>query len=552
MQNGKDCGTTISWSPATSGQFASTYNIQRSTTNTTSSFVTIANVLYRTPSYTDTNLINGKTYWYRVSAVNEFGQSTATGAVSVVPNSPGDGNVAVPVLFDFASILAEGPQSAGEARFHWMNSSTAFNYIGSLIEYMEQMPDGSYASPSITGYGWVVNQWARFQMGDRWQYDPNMPKNYYMSSAPSQNTGANFAPSRGNVNYRFRIRNFTHPGSDYNVYHYSSALTRDVTLPGDESRLNGAAPVFVPSLCYQDNPESILLTWKYYPTVPDYTTFTVYYKIGSGSWMTTNAYSSYSISVPVGSNKTVTFYIRANYSKDGVLLDGPYSSSITLSTNNQVATPTYLYLYTTWGNKIQLSWNNNSMNNPTFSIDRKVGTGSWVVNAFTTGTGVTYYDNTGLTPGTQYSYRVRALYNGVYSAYSPVVTAMTWSATAQSITTGYDANKAIDGNLSSQWLASATTRPQWWQVNLNASKTIWSITIKWTTAAAWKYRIDGSTNGTTWTTTPIVDQRNRTNTSQTTTDYPTASDPWKYLKVTVTGGPSGVKAGLYDFTIYSN
>src|SRR5439155_917961 len=66
---------------------------------------------------------------------------------------------------------------------------------------------------------------------------------------------------------------------------------------------------------------------------------------------------------------------------------------------------------------LELAWTDNSTNESGFGIERRTGTGAYSQIA-TVGAGVTSYTDTGLTPGTPYTYRVRA-WNAVgYSPYS--------------------------------------------------------------------------------------------------------------------------------------
>jgi len=58
--------------------------------------------------------------------------------------------------------------------------------------------------------------------------------------------------------------------------------------------------------------------------------------------------------------------------------------------------------------QINLSWTDNAVNETGFKIERKTGAGGTYAQIATVGANVTAYNNTGLTTGTQYFYRVRA------------------------------------------------------------------------------------------------------------------------------------------------
>lgn len=68
--------------------------------------------------------------------------------------------------------------------------------------------------------------------------------------------------------------------------------------------------------------------------------------------------------------------------------------------------------------QINLAWTDNATTETAYSVERSpTGAGSWVEIA-TPAANATSYSNTGLTPATQYFYRVRANNAGVYSGYS--------------------------------------------------------------------------------------------------------------------------------------
>jgi hypothetical protein len=522
-----DCGAQLSWSPATSGPVAASFYIYRSASSS-GKFTTIANVY--TPMFTDTNLINGKTYYYKVSAVNYNGQSTQTGAVSVSPVSPGDGNVAGPTLFE---VYPNDVPDHQIIYFHWVNS--AYNYLGSLIEYTAKLPDGSY------GTSWTsIPRAIRY---DRSVNNPPQGKNYEISRQTYCD---------GNTNYRFRIRHFTHPGSDSTVYHYSQPKTVDVKTKNDPTQFNPNAPTWVTGSCGQVEGERIRLAWNYSAIDPNKVSYKIHYKISGGSWqeetyVTTNPYSIY-----IGRNKTVDFYIRA-YHND-LSINSEYSAKITLPTDNRVGTPMDVKAFTQWAKKVQLTWTNGSSSSAQVVIDRQIGSGSWTVGYKTVSANSYVLEDVSLTPGTLYSYRMRTLDNSAYSGYSPTVSATTFSATAQSVTSPYDANMAIDGDETtdaSRWAASTTSLPQWWQVNLGYPYLVTGVRIKWriagsATTGTWKYKIEASSNLTSWTT--VFDATARTDYSQYTYDNFQFAVACRYLKITVTGGVTGVKAGFYEFT----
>ena len=73
---------------------------------------------------------------------------------------------------------------------------------------------------------------------------------------------------------------------------------------------------------------------------------------------------------------------------------------------------------------------------------------------------------------------------------------------------GTAAGLAVDGNAGTRW-ASTFADNQWWQVDLGASQAVCNVTLSWEGAYGKAFRVQGSTNGTTWTTLVDGHQRHR-------------------------------------------
>jgi endoglucanase Acf2 len=119
---------------------------------------------------------------------------------------------------------------------------------------------------------------------------------------------------------------------------------------------------------------------------------------------------------------------------------------------------------------------------------------------------------------------------------------------ASSVTVGQEANKANDGNTTStRWTASGGAFPQWWQVDLGASKNIQRVDIAWFSAAsrAYKYKIEAGTDGTNF---PTLLKDNTANTTFGNTSDSFTSISVRYVKVTVTGSTAGF-ASAYEIAV---
>lgn len=123
------------------------------------------------------------------------------------------------------------------------------------------------------------------------------------------------------------------------------------------------------------------------------------------------------------------------------------------------------------------------------------------------------------------------------------------TATADSEQTGNLAPLGNDGVTTTRWCAADNGLNHHWQVDLGALKTLTKINLTWEQAANYKFLIEGSLNGTAYTT--LSDQRTTTNASATQS-YPLTGAPQaRWVRVTVTGLPtSNVWASFFECAVY--
>ena len=117
---------SLSWSAVSN---ATSYNVKRSTTS--SSETAIANTA--STSYADTNVVNGTTYYYVVSAVNSGGESANSAEVTTtppIPPMPAPPSGTVLLDFDGQSDAMPSPDVSG---FYWNNISTVASTVGGTI-----------------------------------------------------------------------------------------------------------------------------------------------------------------------------------------------------------------------------------------------------------------------------------------------------------------------------------------------------------------------------------------------------------------------------------
>ncbi|WP_405959777.1 alpha-L-fucosidase [Streptomyces sp. NBC_00024] len=123
----------------------------------------------------------------------------------------------------------------------------------------------------------------------------------------------------------------------------------------------------------------------------------------------------------------------------------------------------------------------------------------------------------------------------------------TATASSQETSKGNTAAKAVDGSTATRWCANNGSVGNWLKVDLGATKSLTGARIAWELDATnYRYRVEGSTDNTTWTT--LVDRTDTTSTSQVQTMVLSAEA--RYVRVTVTGLPTGVWASIRNLELY--
>ena len=130
---------------------------------------------------------------------------------------------------------------------------------------------------------------------------------------------------------------------------------------------------------------------------------------------------------------------------------------------------------------------------------------------------------------------------------APINLALNRTASASSSQADNPISSGNDGSTSTRWSAVDGNTGHWWTVDLGSSKNITRGTqVMWEQSGkAYKYKIETSNDNVNWTL--KVDKTNNTSTNQIQNDvfYDTA----RYVRITVTGLPSGAWASFYDFKV---
>jgi len=122
--------------------------------------------------------------------------------------------------------------------------------------------------------------------------------------------------------------------------------------------------------------------------------------------------------------------------------------------------------------------------------------------------------------------------------------------TADSVETAHGnlASNATDGDTSTRWCAADGNTGHWLQVDLGSVRSVTGARIAWEAPGkAYRFRIDGSTDGSTWST--LADQTGNTTAAQV--QVATFTGQTRYVRVTVTGGvDSSTWASIRTLEVY--
>ncbi|MFJ3307219.1 alpha-L-fucosidase [Streptomyces sp. NPDC086549] len=123
----------------------------------------------------------------------------------------------------------------------------------------------------------------------------------------------------------------------------------------------------------------------------------------------------------------------------------------------------------------------------------------------------------------------------------------TATASSEETSKGNIAAKAVDGSTATRWCASNGDTGQWLKVELGSERSLTGTRIAWESAATnYRYRIEGSTDNANWTTLADLTATNGTSQVQVSVFRAQA----RYVRVTVTGLPSGTWASIRGLEVY--
>jgi fibronectin type 3 domain-containing protein len=499
---------------------ATYYNVKRST-NANGPFVTITSPFSSekttTTNFIDYNVMNGTTYYYVVSSVNQYGETANSTSVSTTPSF----NLAAPAI---TSISADQQSNVT------INWTSAYNTVCYEFEWAYKFPDGSIGD--YTSFGPI------YRFGNTFTFSPGD------------------IPCNSNVMIRMRGK-----GNDYSQMTAYSNVVNITTGSGPVPR---CTPVTPSSLTAIASAEKITLTWVHNQADPYSipSSFEIFRKEGNGTWYRDYTWidsTSRTIDLSYLSiNTKYQFCMRAVVTKrfgDPVTYYSSFTPIVTATTPNALLAPTALEAKVSARGKIDLTWNENSNARTGFYIEQATNPSGPFTQVGTSSYGS--YQRSGLADGTQYYFRVRAYSGSVTSAYSNTAGTTTASnlasgktSTAQSYQSTNPVKNGNDNSTSTRWAASSGSVPQWWKVDLGANRTIYGTEVLWEKSGSgfvYKYKIETSTNNSTWVT--VANKTGNTSTAQLQAQNFSEISA-RYVRITITGAPTNCWASFYEFRAF--
>ena len=348
--------------------------IERSTTSDPESFKFIAAVNANITEYQNFGLSPDTRYYYRVQAQNQDGPSifsnTANAKTSQSPQPP-----AAP-----SSIQATGVSTA-QINITWIDNSD--NESGFEILRAESQ-DGAFGIAGIVGVDKEV----------------------------FQNTGLN-----SNTTYYYKVRAINQDGA--------SAFTSTVSAATSNTRKPPVSPSSLTATGVSTG--QINLSWI--DNSDSETGFEIQRGLSLEGPFTFVALTAGNVttyeSTGLSPNVTYFYQVRAT-NTDGNSTFTNIANATTLEVGTPPMPPTGLTALGVSRTQINLSWQDNSENETEFEIERSIGdTLNFEIVQAGLNANDTTYENTGLTPGTNYFYRLRAVNGDGKSTYSNYISAFT-------------------------------------------------------------------------------------------------------------------------------
>lgn len=438
----------LSWTDNASNETG--YYVERSPDDST--WTQIASLSANVTTYTDSSLASATTYYYRVRAYNAGGDSAYTNVASATTQTPPPG---VPTAFTATAV------STTEIDLAWSDNSNQLGF------YIERSPDDStwtqiasttstsYQNTGLTssttyyyriraynaggdsGYANAVSattltpiptapttlvataagttqinlSWTDNSTNESGFYIERSPNNTnwtQITSVPANTTSYSDTNLSSSTLYYYRVRAYNTGGdSAYTNVSSATTLTPVPTVPNS----------FVATVA---SSTEIDLSWS---DNSNQTGFYIERSLNDSTWTQIASTSSTTYADTALSSSTLYYYRIRAYNAGG---DSAYAGPISATTLVTPPTaPNSLVATSVNTAEIDLSWTNTASNASGIYIERSPDNATWSQIASVSST-TTTYDDTGLTVGATFFYRIRAYNDGGDSSYSATASAVAY------------------------------------------------------------------------------------------------------------------------------
>ena len=458
-----DTEIDLSWTaPDANGEAITSYRLERKAGSGSWGLAT-ASIAVGATSYSDTGLTPATAYTYRLRATNSVGDA----AWSNTPAATTDD--AVPAAVADLTATKDATNGSTEIDLAW---TAPANHGRAIIRYILQRKAGSGS------YAVIVN---------------NIPAIDTTYSDTGLTPGTAYT-------YRIRARNSLGGGEWSN----DASATTDNAAPATISDLSATKDA-------TNGSREIDLTW----TAPaangaSITSYTLQRKSGSGN------FANVSTTIAAGATTysdtgltpatTYTYQIRAVNSVGNAEWSNQDSETTGVAPPDAITGMTATKDATNGATEIDLAWTAPAANGApisSYTLERKAGSGNFVALSSSPGASATSYSDTGLTPATLYTYRLRAWNSGGAGGWSNEPTATTDNAAPAAITgmtaTRDSTNGATEIDLA--WTAPANhgAAISGYRLERKAGSGSWGLATASIATSATTYSDTGLTPATTYT-----------------------------------------------------